>query len=245
MSREESKILLTDAFVDLIRLARGLNQNMKISGDLYFHPAESQNRIIVKTTALNQCNPLREVNSTTAGGQRWEERWIEAYLINEAKGNGWELDLAGRRCRFLASQFTFRKNRRLEKEKAKHTHIDLLLYDKVGGCLVVLELKKHAVVSSSEAKDELEIYVEEIRQLIRKENAAFNRAFDLDVAKDACVIGYIVCPESDRVIQEQALGEFRLLQYTKPWRKFEEVKESGKEMRMEFTCPPCRDRLAR
>ena len=238
MLKEQPKALLTDNFVDLIACARKLNKNRKISGDIYFHPKESGNKIIVKTTDLNQRNPLREVNSKAPDGQDWEERWIEAYIINKAKRNDWELDLAGRKYRFLASQFTFRASLNLEKGMVKHTHVDILLYDKEEGCLVVLELKKQAIVSSVEAKEELEIYVEEIKRLIKKENTAFNKAFNLDVAKGAEVIGYIVCPKSDRVIQKQALGEFRLIQYTKPWKNFEDVKKFGRKMKIEFTCPP-------
>lgn len=245
MLKEQPKALLTDSFIALIALARELNENKKISGDLYFHPAESDNKIIVKTTDLNQRNPLREVNSKTPDKQDWEERWIEAYLMNKAKKSDWELDLAGKKYKFLASQFTFRASPNLEKGRRKHTHVDLLLYDEEKGCLVVLELKKQAVVSGLEAQEELEIYVEEIKRLIKKENTAFNKAFNLGVAEDADVIGYIVCPKADRVIQKRALGEFRLIQYTKPWKNFVDVKESGSKMKIEFTRPPNSEGLVR
>lgn len=230
MTDKIPEVLLTEKFIELIKQARKLNEDKKIYGDLYFHPRESGNKIIVKTIDLSRTNPLCEVNSVLSDKRDWEERWVEAYLINKAKNNGWEFDLAGKKYRFLASQFTFRGRK-------EHRHVDLLLYDEEEGCLVVLELKKRAVISSLDAQEELEIFMDEIKRLINKENTAFNKAFNLEVAKNADVIGYIVCPKSDRVIQKRALGEFRLIQYTKPWKNFEDVKESGKKMKIEFTRP--------
>lgn len=237
MSKNNPKALFTKSYIHLIALARELNEKKEISGYLYFHPIEAKNKIVAKTIDPNLTNPLCEVNSKTKGKQNWEERWVEAYLIRQAKKNNWELDLAGKKYRFLASQLTFRASERLKKGRRKHTHVDLLLYNKEEGGLAVLELKKQAVVSSLDAKEELEIFVNEIKRLIKDENAVFNKAFDLKVDKDADVLGYIVCTKSDRFIQERALGEFRLIQYTKPWENFEEVTKSGSKMKIKFTLP--------
>jgi len=236
--------LFTSQYIQLIKLARELNENVIYRSDLYFHPQEGGNEIIIKVIDLNSTNPLCRFNSRPQGN-KWEERWVEAYLIRQAKDNSWKLDLAGEKYKFLASQFTFRASPNLEKGGRKHRHVDLLLYDEEEGCLVVLELKKKAVVSSLDAKEELETFVNEIKRLIDKENIAFNKAFDLEVDKDADVIGYIVCPKSDRAIQERALGKFKLIQYTKPWKSFEDVKESGRKMKIEFTRPPNPNGLVR
>jgi hypothetical protein len=241
------KVLLTDPYIRLIKLARELNENKKISGNLYFHPRESDNDVIVKTIDLARINPLCEVNSKPAGNQNWKERWVEAWLINEAKKNDWQISLAGKKCKFLSSQFTFRENPDLEIDGKQHRHVDLLLYNKESKHLVVLELKSKASASSlEEAKEELRIYVKEVRRLLKNEQTkdgknAFCEAFDLETVKD--VIGYVVYPrtEKESPIKEKDFRNyepFGLMEYIEPWKNnFDEVKKSGRDMIMNFTCP--------
>lgn len=237
MSEGKPKALFTPGFITHIKHAIELNNKRESKDkDVYYHPRVRS--IIAKSIDLRSQKPMGEF-----GGKQprscSEERWLEAYLIREAKRNDWILKLAGKEYRFLSSQFTFRASPSLEIKGKQHRHVDLLLYDIKEKYLVVLELKKEADSSSlCEARNELRIYVNEIKRLRNEENAEFNRAFSLEVDKDADVIGHIVCPHpiNDAVIQEIDLGEFRLIQYTKPWEKFEEVKERGRTIQIKFTC---------
>ena len=241
MSKGNPKALFTPNYIRLIVLARELNENEKISGDLYFHPVEAKNKIVVKTIDLTLHNPLCEANSRPSGEQGQEERWVEAYLIHEAKRNHWMLELAGKEYRFLSSQLTFRAGPIPEIKGKKHRHVDLVLYDEGEGYLVVLELKRQADKSSlCEAKNELRMYLNEIKRLIENENTAVLKAFNLKVVKG--VIGYIVCPEYDAAIRELALGSYGLIVYHKgpepwePWQKFKDAKRAGKDFKIEFFC---------
>lgn len=80
MLEGKPKVLFTPSYVRLIKLARELNENVKISGDLYFHPSEKKKRIVVKTIDLSLLNPLCEVNSKPGGKQRG------GYRIKKAVG---------------------------------------------------------------------------------------------------------------------------------------------------------------
>lgn len=225
--------LFTSKYIKLIKLARELNENVIYRSDLYFHPQEGGNEIIVKLIDLNLTNPLCRFTSRPQGN-KWEERWVEAYLINKAKNNGWKPDLAGKKYRFLASQFTFRK----DPDSPGTRHVDLLLYDEEKGDLVILELKKEAN-KLFEARKQLEIYINKIRRLYKKEEKAFREVFGLGAIEG--VIGYIVYPRNENVtIEEKDFPKyepFGLMEYIKPWgNNFDRVRKSGKDMEINLTC---------
>jgi hypothetical protein len=252
MTEEKPKMLFTPKYKDLIKRARELNTDRRISGDIYFHPRESGNKVVVKTIDLNLVNPLCEVNSRphekskAQNKKDWEERWVEAYLINKAKKKSWVFDnLAGKDYRFLASQLTFRESSALKIEDRYHKHIDLLLYNQDDKHLVVLELKSEANKSSlSEANQELKIYVKELLRLLKDEKTkegknAVLEAFELESVED--VIGYIVYPRAEKELPIKKedfpnYEPFGLIEYSKPWGdNFGEVTMAGKSMEINFT----------
>ncbi len=130
---------------------------------------EGNNRIIVKTMDLRLVHPLCEVNSRPKG--KSEERWVEAYLIKRAKKNNWQLEIAGKTCRFLSSQFTFRASPSLEIEGKQHRHVDLLFYDNKEQCLVVLELKKQ----TDKSKEKIKIKIKKIKKKKKKNAQVIDR----------------------------------------------------------------------
>jgi len=182
-------LLFTDTYVKRIQQAIELN-NVE-TGKIYHHPTPTT--IIEKTIDISSKNPLCGIDSVPRGEQNWGERWVEAYLINKAKNNGWKLDLAGKKYRFLASQLTFRRHPEWKGTK----HVDLLLYDEKNKNLVVLELKADSD-SFRTASQELTVYTEELKRLFIEngdEKDGALKAFDLQVVEG--IIGYIVCPKNE------------------------------------------------
>lgn len=235
MSEEKPKELFTPEFVDHIERARELNEDKSISGDIYFHPTEDL--IVVKSIDLSMPHPLCEVNNRPSSPS--EERWIEAYLINQAKKTDWRLPLAGKEYRFLCSQLKFRQDR--TKGEKQGRILDLLLYDEKEERLVVLELKREADKKALDtAKAELDDYKAKLEELIATEKKAIVEAFNLgSIKKD--VVGCVVWPANDKSDKElglDELGKYRLIEYTKPWKEFKEVKEVGKDLEIEFTRRP-------
>jgi len=227
-------LLFTDTYVK--RIQKAIEFNNVETGKIYYHPTPTT--IIEKTIDISSKNPLCGVNSVPKGKQNWGERWVEAYLINKAKNNGWKLDLAGKKCRFLASQFTFRRHPEWKGTK----HVDLLLYDEKNRNLVVLELKADSE-SFPTALRELRTYIEELKRLFiedEDEKGGALKAYNLESVKD--VIGYIVYPrtENDSPIEEKNFPKyepFGLMEYIKPWgNNFDRVRKSGKDMEINLTC---------
>ena len=237
MKEVESNNLFDRKFIDLIRRARELNEDGKIFGYIYFNPGKNQGKIKIKTIDLNSKTPLCEVNSRPSG-QDWEERWVEAYLINRAKENKWRLERDKKTYRFLASQFTFQRQHGWTGPK----HVDLLLYDEQNKNLIVLELKADSQ-SFPTAKEELQSYGSELIRLFKvdeDEKAGALNAYKLEEVKD--VIGYIVYPSKKAMpaIKPEDYNKydpFGLIEYDKPWvDNFDLVKELGRTMQMEFRC---------
>lgn len=246
MSEVKPGRLFSRRLIDHTKRARELNEDKSISGDIYFHPTEK--RIVVKSIDLGMPNPLCEVNSRPGTGskeakkQYWEERWIEAYLINWAKRNNWRLLPAGKEYRFLCSQLKFRQDR--TKGEKQGRILDLLLYDEKEERLVVLELKREANKKAlATAKGELDDYISKIKDLVRIEKDAIAEAFKAPgikpiVIKD--VVGYIVWPANDKSDKELGLDEsvkHGLIKYTairEPWKRFEGEKKAGKTLQIDF-----------
>jgi hypothetical protein len=239
-------ILFTEKYVELIQHARELNRDNKISGNIYFHPQESSKKIIVKTIDLAKSNPLCEVNSNPGkkNKQNWEERWIEAYLIDQAKKNDWEICLDVHQYKFLASQLTFRKHDEWKGTK----HIDLLLYDENIKNLVVFELKANSQ-SFNTAIKELNIYTQELKRLFienEHEKDGGLRAFFSNSELIKGVVGYVICPKNESNTNEPVDKNFGLYEFscqhpiikngvlTKPWGKYEELKKEKKELVIDF-----------
>jgi hypothetical protein len=232
MSNGKSEKLFSEKFIKLILLSRELNEHVRFRTDFYFHPQQSGNEIVVKTIDLFLVNPLCKFNNEPQGN-RWEERWIEAYLINRAKENNWRLEIDGKTYRFLASQFTFQKRPEWDGPK----HVDLLLYDQDKN-LVILEIKADSA-SFPTAIKELQSYNKELKRLFiedEDEKAGALKAYDLEVVKD--VIGYIVYPSTREVPaikpeDYRKYDPFGLIEYDKPWgNSFDQVKEFGRTMRI-------------
>jgi len=243
MTDRTPKQLFTPSYIRRIIQERDRNMKTEFPDYIYRHPAASET--VVKTIDLSLTTPLCGINSKPTRNQNWQERWVEAYLINKAKKNNWELSLAGKECSFLASQFTFRENDDLKIDGTQHRHVDLMFYDKENKHLVVLELKSNANPSSLyEAKQELTIYRKELCRLLKAEKTkdgknAFCEAFGLGTVKN--VIGYIVYPrtEKESPIKEKDFDKyepFGLMEYIKPWNKFDEVEKSGRNMTINLTC---------
>jgi len=187
-------------------------------------------------------NPLCEVNSRPGDKhkQDWEERWVETYLIHEAKKDDWKICLAGNKYRFLASQFTFRKHSEWKGTK----HVDLLLYDEKKKRLVVLELKADSE-SFDTARRELTIYIEELNRLFienEDEKDGALKAFDLEAVEG--VIGYVVCPKNESNLSKSPntdpFGVYEIScrypiimngKLVKPWNKYQEL---GSALIIEF-----------
>ena len=242
------KILFTENYVGLIKSARELNRDNRISGDIYFHPREGSNDIIAKTTDLKLSNPMCEVNSRPGEDRKkkdCEESWIEAYLIREAKKNDWRICLARNEYKFLASQLTFRR-----RDKWKGTRkVDLLLYDEKGKSLVVLELKRDSE-SFDKASEELDIYVKELKRIFIEDadekDGALKAYPDLESVKD--VIGYVVCPRNEGNLSKCANNDrFGLYEFScqypiiengklvKPWVKYKTLEEELKLKELTIT----------
>ncbi len=232
-------ILFTEKYVELIQYARELNRNDKIVGDIYFHPQESSNKIIVKTIDLAKENPLCDVNNKPSGGG--EEHWLEAYIINRSKKNNWEFSVSGKPYRFLSSQLRFRQSPLLKIRGKFHVITDVLFYDYFDKNLVIWELKKNRDIPT--AVEELNCYVSELKRLFLKdegENAL--KAFGLPLINN--VVGYVVCPQKGN--NTTNTGNFGLCEFscqypiilngelTKPWDKYKELKKEKRELIIDF-----------
>ena len=229
---KKSRKLFTSSYIRMIKLARKLNHNKKISGDIYFHPTER--RIVVKSIDLSLPNPFCEVNrrpgarSSEKNRQYWEERWIEAYLINQAKNNDWKLKLQKNEYRFLLSQLKFRRD--ISKGERQGKILDLLLYNDEKQYLLVLELKSQANASVlNTAKSELGDYVTKLKEVIKTGDIA--EAFGLKKEIKGIFV-YLVWPKTDA---EYNLGKYGLIEFDSIENPWERYKESGEDLEIRLT----------
>ncbi|MBA7665637.1 hypothetical protein ES703_73711 [subsurface metagenome] len=245
---QKAKKLFTRGYIRLIKLARKLNQNQKISGDIYFHPTEK--RIVVKSIDLTLPATLTEVNSRPrarsdeADRQYREERWLEAYLIHQAKANRWKLRLPRREhgflltqlrlgtdpdkeYRFLSSQLKFRKDPARGETQGKT--LNLLLYDEEKQYLVLLELKARADTTIlNTARTDMDDYAARLGEMVATDDIA--EAFDLAEIKG--IAAYLVWPRTDASYDS---GKFGLLEFDRldnPWNRY---REEGRGLEVRFT----------
>jgi len=221
--------------LEFIQRARELNKDKNISGDIYFHPTESN--LIVKSIDLSMRHPLCEVNTRPRSSS--EERWLEAYFIRKAKRNNWMLELANGRYELLYSQLKFRSEQR--KHDEEHLLLDLLLCDEHKENLVILELKSKRELKK--AKDELDTYNRRISQC--KDDLI--KAFGLP--KNMGIVSYIVWPASDREGKwtqnlDKYLGNYGLIEYKKIPKPWEAFRKEGEDLEIEFTCRKIAQRVA-
>ena len=227
---KKSVRLFTSSYIRMIKLARKLNQNKKISGDIYFHPTEK--RVMVKSIDLGLPAPFNEVNSrhgariSEADRELREKRWLEAYLIKQAKNNDWKLKLVDKEYVFLLSQLRFGRGRKGEKQGKT---LDLLLYDDERHYLLALGLKGQVDASVLyAARSELRDYVARLEELVAAGFIA--RAFD---SREVMGIdAYLVCPKT---ALSHDLGKYGLIEYEKienPWQRYREI---GSDLEIRFT----------
>ena len=209
---EKPSVLFTPKYRDLIQHARKLNSDPGIFGEIYFHPVEGKNKIIIKNIDLKSPQPLCEVNSTKnpINNQNWEEHWLEAYIINKSKKNNWKFDTSNKKFRFLSSQLRFRESCTLKIKGKYHVITDVLFYDSAKRHLVIWELKSNAAKKSFEmAMEELEKYCKELTRLFiedETENCNAKRAYGLENDEISKVDGYVVLPKNDNNYETDQFG---------------------------------------
>jgi hypothetical protein len=246
---EEPRKPLSRSYIRMIKLAKKLNQNKKIAGDIYFHPTDK--KIVAQLIDLSLATPLSEMSSrprvklSEKNRQFWEERWLEAYLINQAKLNDWTLRFPYKENRFvlshpwlrsprqkeykfLLSQLKFRRDSSRGERQDKV--LDLLLYDEENQYLVVLALKNKTEASVLDAaKSELDDCLPRLKEAIQSGDIA--EAFDLKEITG--INAYLVCPQTDSDT-EPDLGKYGLIEFDKveePWQSYREI---GKDFKIGF-----------
>lgn len=181
MIKNEEKQLINK---NLVVKARLENETNPVT--TYSHPTSTC--IKKKCIDLSCKKPLHEVKVKCPTESSSVERWLEAYLIQEARKNGWRITIAGCNYKFLYSQLKFRK----DKTTGKVPTLDLLLYEPKNSHLVVIELKGAKSQSSkSKAKTELIAYLNRLKA--DKIRCELKDAFDLGNIVD--VKGYIAWPK--------------------------------------------------
>jgi len=195
------------------RIQEAISRNKGEKDDIYYHPAYS--RMVLKCIDLSCHRPLHAAGSRhfkEPESKKSEEKWLEAYLIQQAKKNGWILELCGKKYKFLYSQLNFKS-----EGEADPRPLDLLLYDPQCRSLVVLELK--VTRQLKRAKEELQYYTKKIRESKGRIADVFHLPSDLSV------LGYIVWPSNARGRQLK-LDDWGLIEYpwmAAPWAKFKET----------------------
>lgn len=193
------------------RIGQAWKLNMTEMRDIYHHPASQ--RIVRKCIDLSCQKPLHEMNgSHPTGNSTSPEKWLEAYLIQQAKKNEWILELDGTEYRLLFSQLNFKS-----EGGGKHARpLDLLLYEQDASRLVVLELK--AVRQLDKAKEELKEYIGKVRKC----QGEIIDIFKLGAVRD--VVGYIVWPKNIMGHNEShVFGDYGVMEFVKtpkPWEGF-------------------------
>ena len=213
------------AFAEKVRDA--LERNRDKPGNIYYHPTEGG--VIEKCISLSCQKPLHDAKEAHPKDSSSEERWLEAYLIQQAKKNDWMLEMAGKKWKFLSSQFKFRE----AGEKAARP-LDLLLYEPDTYKLVVLELKVERELAK--AKQELGDYCGRLNGGLKDEIA---QVFGLE--RVSGVQGYIVWPKNEAADNaKHDFGMFGVIEYPKLSNPWDEYKKLGENLVIEFTCvkPP-------
>lgn len=90
--------LFNPAFTQRVKRARELNA--REAKDIYHHPTEDG--IVRRSIDLASPKPMSEIGSAAKSPS--EERWLEAYLIREAKKNNWMLQFGEKQYRAMYSQ---------------------------------------------------------------------------------------------------------------------------------------------
>ena len=240
--------LFTRSYIRMIKLARKLNQNKKISGHIYFYPTERS--VVVKSIDLSFSHPLCEVNSRARARssekdrEYREERWLEAYLINQAKINDWKLRLPRKESgfflahlglrkepykeyRFLLYQLKFRRD--IARGEKRGKALDLLLYDDEKQYLLVLAIKSQADKAILDiARSELGDYVTKLEELVEAGDIA--EAFGLKEVKG--IAAYIVWPRTDG---DYDSGKYGLIEFDRVEQSWQKYKESGQALEIGFT----------
>ncbi|MFC1914212.1 hypothetical protein ACFLXF_02950 [Chloroflexota bacterium] len=227
---EKPRRLFTPSYIRMIKLSRKLNHNKNISGDFYFHPTER--KIVVKSIDLSLPNTLCEVNRrpisrlNEKNRQFCEKRWIEAYLINQAKHNDWKLKLEKNEYEFLLYQLKFRRG--FIKGERQEKILDMLLYNDEKQCLVVLELKIQSDISVMNTTNiELADLVTKLKAVA--ETGEIAEAFGLGEIKG--IFAYLVWPEND---MKHDFGKYGLIEFEKIENPWELYKERGKDLEVRF-----------
>lgn len=220
MIDKTNKPHFTPVFARRVRLALELNRNEL--RDVYYHPSES--KIVGKCIDLSCQKPLHASDNEHPRSFS-EEKWLEAYLIRQAKKNDWMLELANKRFQFLYSQLNFRGTGTTNPRP-----LDLLLYEPSTCCLVVLELKVKRELDKAKNK-ELEYYTEKVGEIKHEIADVFH------LTKILGVQGYIVWPKNERADNNRHdFGHFGVIEYPRiasPWERF---KELGEALRIDFVC---------
>jgi len=192
------------------RIHEAIAKNKPKMGDIYYHPAYS--RMVPKCIDLSCQRPLHAAGSAhfkEPEPEKLEEKWLEAYLIQQAKKNGWILELCGKEYQFLFSQLNFKS----EGNGIPARPLDLLLYDPDACCLVVLELK--VIRQLIRAKEELKYYTGKVRECQGRIADVFR------LGEVRYVVGYIVWPGSERSRDDKhEFGKYGVMEY-KPWNSLE------------------------
>ena len=232
MSKEKEIKLFTPAFTERVRLAR--RENIIEEKPIYHHPASTKT---IEKCIDPSCNkPLHKYAGPHPKFDRpAPERWMEAYLIRKAKRNHWSLNIDGHKYQFLFSQLKFRE----EGENSRV--LDLLLYEKGTGYLVIWELKYFDEPSAlsrvlAKAEDELAYYCRRLgKQNLQDElMGVFNDVFNAST-KIKGVKGYIVLPAQDKTDREKYNSvQFDVIEYTRiesPWEKY---LKRGNNLKIDF-----------
>jgi hypothetical protein len=210
-------------------------QNKSEKGDWYHHPTEKD--IKEKCIDLSCIKPLHERNNEPKGKNTSAEKWLEAYVIQLAKRErnyDGLFDLAGKKYRFLYSQFTFRST-----DKHGPRFLDCLLFDPESNHLVIIELKADRALKK--AVDELDYYAHKLDEI----KDELIDIFELNGIP--AIEGYIVWPRNDKGHNAKYdFGGWGLIEYSddvgmvkngkliEPWEKYKHLGQVKKESVIEF-----------
>ena len=183
-----------------------LKQNAETTAsNIYYHPTEGG--VVPKCIDIICKKPLHDAGDPHPTSSS-PEKWLEAYLIRKAKANHWILELDGHELQFLYSQLQFRGT-----GSDNPRPLDLLLFERDTGCLVVMELKVNRALTT--AKRELCYYCKRLNDSMIQ--AGLKDIFSLGETIRG-VKGYIVWPQKKRQDIEHSndYGSFGVIEYT-PW----------------------------
>ena len=206
--------------------------------------------MVVKSIDLTQNHPLCDISSKPKLGPNCEEKWVEAYVINDAKEHGWQFkpsNKSDKSLRFLSSQLRFRKSDSLKINGTYHVITDVLFYDSAIKHLVIWELKSNANESSvNTAIDELQIYCKELTRLFiddETEKCNARLAYGLEKDEISKVDGYVVLPKNNTNYKTCPYGLYEYScadlvinhgKLVEPWKNY----SRSMEINFELKCEP-------